>query len=248
MNIQHASKQYYRAIWALDSAGFTQRVNQHWLMKRWDHCARISAMHGNDPDLFGGEIQGLIDESERCIKVCEKDHDRPEWEKQRDYLIGVVKRCIVAANTQQPPEAPRSFLQRMFAYFKKDTQLTGGMSNQELSFMTDLAGKLHYYMPFKEDFNADLGVGYFLWQGLRAELKQGITLANIAETAHPDVVVTANRMRDVIRALEHGETDGLEHYEKSKLNLSEEQHRKRLWEGVVTELEWIVKNNGKSKR
>ncbi len=238
--IQDATEQYHRAIWALDSAGWSRRADQYWLMQRWQHCAKLANWQGSDPEFYSSEVDRLIEVADECIRACEHDHDRPQWQKQRDYLLGVVKRCLFAANTRVPPHVPRSFLQRLWEVFKNARP--DGLSAAEASFLADLAAKLHYYSPSQEDFHADLGVGYYLWQGLRAELKQAITLANLSGDDHADVRDIADRIRTVIRALEHGDTEQLGHYDRSALHLSDEQHRAKLWEGVVTELAWILRD------
>ncbi len=239
--IKDATETYYRAMWALDSAGFNRRADAIWLKMRWGHCMRLANLQGCDPGFYSSEVLRLIEVADQCIRVCEKDHQRTRWEMQRDFLLGVVKRCLFAANTKVPPRVPQSFMAQIFARFRASRP--DGLTPQEVSFMADLAAKLHWYHPEAEDFHADLGVGYFLWAGLRSELKEGITLADLSgDEDHRDVRDIADRMRNVIRALEHGETDGLEHYDKSRLHLSEEQHRAKLWEGVCVELQYILRD------
>lgn len=245
--IKDATDTYYRAMWALDSAGFNRRADAMWLKMRWNHCARIANLQSGDPGFYSAEVLRLIENAEQCIRACEKDHQRQRWEMQRDFLLGVVKRCLFAANTKVPPNVPRGFLARMFNAFK--TQRPDGMSPQEVSFMATLAGKLHWYAPQSEDFHADLGVGYFLWAALRSELKEGLTLCDLhGDADHRDVKDIATRMRNIIRALEHGETDGLDHFDKSKLHLSDEQHREQLWAAVVIELQFVLHDYEQKKR
>ena len=51
----------------------------------------------------------------------------------------------------------------------------------------------------------------------------------------------------LLTAHEGGNPEGLPRYEKSALNLSEEQHRTRLGEAVLNELRWIVKDFSPSR-
>ncbi len=111
--------------------------------------------------------------------------------------------------------------------------------------------RLHFYRPDREDFHApELGTGYWLWQGTRAELKAGITLAGIdPENAPHKLLVIADRMRAVVHAMEHGTHESLPKYEKNalRLHLSEEQYKKKLWEGVVQELRWILRDEKRAE-
>jgi hypothetical protein len=245
--ITDATDVFHRAIWALDSAGWERRADQGWLKLRWGHCARLANLQGGDPAFYSGEVARLIEVSEQCIKACEKDHHRSRWEMQRDFLLGVVRRCLFAANTKVPPRVPRNFLQKLWDKFRAGRP--DGMTPEEVSFLADLCAKLHFFSPAAEDFHTDLGVAYYLWQGLRAELKEGITLANLSGPGdNPTVTDIADRIRGVIRALEHGDTDALPRYDRSELHLSEEQHRQKLWEAVVVELSWILRDfEGKAR-
>lgn len=247
VSMDSASKLYHRAIWALDSRGYDGRNEQYWLMQRWQHCSRLSAIDGGDPEFFSGEVEALIQQSERAIKAAELDHNCKDWERQRNYLGSIINRCLLAANVQHPPKLTHSKLKKVrdvfYSVFSATTPTARLLSAQEKMFIADLCAKLHYYNPGAEDFHADLGFGYYIWQGIRAELKMGITLANISPETHADVIELADGMRIVIGALEFGDHTRLHYYDRSQLNLSEEQHRKQLWEGVVNELKWLMREH-----
>lgn len=106
--------------------------------------------------------------------------------------------------------------------------------------------RLHFYRPDREDFHApELGTGYWLWQGTRAELKAGVTLVGIDPSDAPHkLLVLADRLRAVVHAMEHGRPESLPKYEKNalRLHLSDEQYKKQLWEGCVQELRWILRD------
>lgn len=109
--------------------------------------------------------------------------------------------------------------------------------------------RLLYWSPDREDFHApELGTSYYLWQGVRAELKAGITLACIDPAVDPHaLLVLSDRIKAVIWAMEHGRHEALPKYERSELHLSEEQYKKKLWEGVVQELRWILRDEKRAE-
>ncbi len=243
MTVFEADQLYHRAIWALD-AKHEQRATQYWLMLQRRGVARMEAVEGIDPTMLAAEIDSFVDNCQRAVGGHESDRQRPDWEKQRDYLLGITTRCLRAAKVRLPSSAPVGWKERFFNLFRKSA-LASPLSPQEAAFLTEVCAVLHYYSPTGEDFHADLGIGYFLWQGLRAELKQGITLANISDDTHPVVIALGNDLKNIIAALEHGDHTRLPRYEKSAMALSDEQHRQLLWEGVVTELNWILRDNGR---
>ncbi len=244
-DMQQAEYVYHRVIWALDSLpGNEPRVRQYWLMMQWHHCARLSALDGGDPEFFSKEVGSLIKNAEQAIKESELDKGRSDSEKQRHFLLEVVKRCLRAMQLKVPQSPPIGIAQRFFKLFRT-TQATTTLTPQEAAYVAELTTALRYYSPSAEDFHADLGIAYYLWQGLRSELKAGITHAAIANDAGGEVRQVADAIKRVIEAIEHGDETKLVHYEKSALHLSEEQHRARLREAVVTDLGWILRDNGK---
>jgi hypothetical protein len=243
MTVFEADTIYHRAIWALD-AKHERRNEQYWLMLQRRGVARMEAVDGIDPSMLAGEIDSFVDNCARMVGAHESDRQRPDWQKARDYLLCVVARCLKAAKVRLPTSPPVGWKERFFNFFRKSA-LASPLSPQEAAFMVEVCSVLHYYSPSNEDFHADLGIGYILWQAMRAELKQGITLANLSDDSHHELRQLGDAIRNVIAALEHGDHTRLPRYEKSALDLSEEQHRQRLWEGVVTELTWILRDNGK---
>lgn len=145
---------------------------------------------------------------------------------------------------------------RAIGKFEKNPHRT--KSEMQRDFLLDVVGRvvwatrknavhrLRFYRPDREDFHVpDLGTGYWLWQGTRAELKAGVTLAGIDPERTPhNVLVIADRARAVIHAMETGNHESLPKYEHNPmgLNLSQEQYKKLLWEGVVHELRWILRD------
>lgn len=243
MNIYESDPVYHRAIWALDSKR-DHRNTQLWLMVQRRGVSRMSAVDGIDTAIVRSEYDSFVDNCERILGQHETDRHRPDWQKQRDYLLGVVTRCLKAAKVKPPKSIPVGWKERFFNLFRRNV-LAHRIDPVEAAYLVELCSVLHYYSPSGEEFTSDLGVGYFAWQGLRAELKQGITLALLSEDTHQTVRGIGDAMKNVIAALEHGDHTRLPRYEKSSLHLSEEQHRKQLWEGVVTELGWILRDNGK---
>lgn len=244
MTVFEADSLYHRAIWALD-AKHEQCAAQAWLRMQRNGVARMEAVDGVNPSMLSDEINSFVDNCQRVVGAHESDRHRPDWEKQRDYLLGVVVRCLRATKVKVPTIPPPGLLERFFNRFRRSVSSTE-LSPVEAAYLVELCWVLHYYQPEREAYTSNLGIGYFTWQGLRAEMKEGITLAMISEDSHPAVIALGNSIRNVIAALEHGDHARLPHYEKSLLALSEEQHRQRLWEGVCTELTWILRENGKN--
>jgi hypothetical protein len=123
--------------------------------------------------------------------------------------------------------------------------LASTLTPQEAAYLAEICATLHYYQPSAEQFHADLGIGAYLWQALRAELKMGITLANLSGQETRKVAEVVEVMRNILEAMEHGRHDLLKHYEKSPMNLSEEQYQQKLWEGVVEEMKHLLRNSGR---
>lgn len=241
-DMDHAAEQYHRAIWALDAAG--DRVEQYWLMMRWNHVSRMLALEGGDADAIAAEVRALIQVSEAAITQHEKDSGRSRLQKQRDYLLGVVARCLRSLRLRLPKSEPPGWRERFMRLFKRSALATT-LTPQEAAYLSELVATLHYYSPAAESFHADLGVGYYAWQAVRAELKMGITMANLRGDETRKVMEVADTMRNILEAMEHGRHDLLKHYEKSALGLSEEQYQLKLGEGVVDEMTHLLRNAGR---
>lgn len=241
--MHQATELYHRAVWALDAAN--ARVEQYWLMKRWEHVTRMLALEDGDADAIASEVRMLVNVSEAAISKHESDQGRSLPQKQRDYLLGVVARCTRAARLKFPTSAPDGWKDRFFRLFRRSS-LASALTPQQASYLADIVLTLHYYSPDAESFHADLGVGYYLWQGLRAELKMGLTLAHLSGEEPRKVTEVAEVMRNILEAMEHGKHELLVHYEKSALQLSDEQYQQRLWEGVVSEMTHLLRNSGRA--
>jgi hypothetical protein len=92
-------EKYHRAIWALDMLGPMGSNDRRGLDELWRNATHV-AEHASGPD--GGAIAAdiistLNDQCERVIRECEKDPERPMWEKQRDFLVGSLRRVRRAA-------------------------------------------------------------------------------------------------------------------------------------------------------
>lgn len=242
MSLRQAEEVYHRAIWALDAAG--DRVQQYWLMMRWNHVARVMAVPDIDPTFVAGEVRALQDASKASIHRYGRDSDRSLDNQQRDYLIGIASRCLKALRLRMPKTEPIGWKEKFFRLFKRSA-LASEITPQEAAYLTQLCETLHYYSPVNESFHADLGIGYYLWQGIRAEMKMGITLARLDGNENSKVTEVAIGLRNILEAMEHSKPELLRHYKKSILVQSDEQYQAALGIAVVEEFSHLLRESGK---
>lgn len=241
-DLKSATEKYYRAIWALDSIGLDGKINQHSLRLRWQHLALLSSVPDIDQGLLSSEVRNLVSVSEAAISKFEKCDSRSK--AQRDYLLGVVYRCLKANRLKQPKVAPPGTMEKFFRLFRKSALATE-LTREEIAYLNELCSILHYYSPSTENFHADLGIGYYLWQGIRTELKEGITLAYLDGNESKKVSDVAESIRSIIAALEHNEPERLRHYQKSQLHLSDMEYGKLLSEAIIKEMQTILTEAGR---
>lgn len=92
-------EKYHRAIWALDVLGPVASSDRRGLDELWRNASHV-AEHASGPDggaIAADIIRELNDQCERILREIEKDPERQMWEKQRDFLIGSLRRVRRAA-------------------------------------------------------------------------------------------------------------------------------------------------------
>jgi hypothetical protein len=207
-------EKYHRAMWALDVLGPGAKDDRDAMREMWQNATSVAA-NASGPDgaaIAADIIKVLNEQCEKILRQCEKDPHRPEWEKQRDFLVGSLRRvrraCVL-----------------------NDTD------------------HLHFYRKSNEVFNVDLQhpqfqVGYFLWQGIREELKAAVTFTVFRDRPlHLRVDYLVTQIRAIIRALEHNDLQGFD-YTKSALHLSKEQEGRIMWEAVRAQIAKVIANSG----
>jgi len=85
---------YHRAMWAIDLLGPAGEADRFALITIWRDASHVAAnASGADGAMIADDIiRTLKDESERVIRAIEKDTQREIWEKQRDFLVGSLRR------------------------------------------------------------------------------------------------------------------------------------------------------------
>ncbi len=127
-------EKYHCAMWALDTLGPTpQAAVERGLLDQLWRYATYSAENAAGPD--GGMIatdiiQTLNNECERILQACEKDRERQMWEKQRDFLVGSIKRVRRAAALND--------IQHLHYYKKQDTIFSVDMKHPDFQIAYDL--------------------------------------------------------------------------------------------------------------
>lgn len=204
-------EKYHTAIYALDLLGPQAFGDRQYMRAAWQALLVLLAMknesndaqHEAECDRLTANMNDLCDQALRH----EKDRNRTLWQKQRDFLLGTMRRIRRATTLDDPSH-------------------------------------LHYFDAVREIFDADLRhekfqVGYRLWQAIRTEIKDAISLTLIGSgPVHPTVQELHAALRRVVTALEFADVSGLSHYDpnKSPLHLSAEEEGRMLWEAVRHEI------------
>lgn len=199
---------YHRAVYAIDTLGAPAAVHRWALRTSWGQLCLATSQPGDAPEHEAG-LDRMLGEMERScdiiIREHEKDRQRADWEKQRDFLVGTMRRV------------------------RRATSL-------------DDVDHLHFFTG-REIFDANMThprfqCGYRLWQGIRTELKEALSLTLHQQPVHPAVAELHAAIRRIVAALETASVEGLNHYDptKSALHLSHEQQGRILWEAVRDEI------------
>lgn len=200
-------RKFYLAIYAVDTLGPSAMAR--WSLRRsWQQLQLACAQHSDDPQ-HGAQLEHMISSMGESIDAFlskhEKDRNRQDWEKQRDFLVGTMRRVRRATTLD-------------------DTE------------------HLHFYSG-AEIFDAKMQhakfqVGYRLWQGIRTEMKEALSLTLFIQPPHPVVQELHAAIRRIVTALEQADVSGLSYYDpnKSPLHLSPEQQGRMLWEAVREEI------------
>ncbi len=202
-------EKYHRAIWALDTMGPVAAPDRWALREIWTHATQVAA-NADGPD--GGAIAADLIRTlnEQCERVLR------ECEKDPNRVLWEKQRDFLAGSLRRVRRA---------------------CALQDVEH-------LHFYKKQAEVFNVDLKhpkfqVGYYLWQGIREELKAAVSYAIFSDKPlHPKVQRVVDSCRKIIRALEYADLEGFDFFDprKSALDLSQEQQGELLWEAVRTEI------------
>lgn len=210
-------EKYHRSMWALDVLGPAAKGDRDVLREMWQNATHVAANAAGVEGAAIAEdiIKHLNEQCERILQQCEKDPQRAEWEKQRDFLVGSLRRVRRAC-------------------------------------MLNDTDHLHFYRREAEVFNVDLQhpqfqVGYFLWQGIREELKSAVTFTIFRDRPlHLRVEYLVTQIRAIIRALEYADLEGFDAFnpQNSKLHFSKEQQGHLLWEAVREQIAKVIAQSG----
>ncbi len=87
-------EKYHRAIWAIDTLGVPADADRWALREMWRNATFVAAnASGPEGGLIADDIIKTLNElCERILREAEKDPNRPEWEKQRDFIVGSLRR------------------------------------------------------------------------------------------------------------------------------------------------------------
>jgi len=87
-------EKYHRAIWAIDTLGPVAGGDRRALDELWRNAAHVAEnASGADGGAIAADIIATLnDQCERVITEVEKDRERPTWQKQRDFLVGSLRR------------------------------------------------------------------------------------------------------------------------------------------------------------
>jgi hypothetical protein len=203
-------EKYHRAIWAIDLMGPNAKGERWELRQMWSRLQLACAMRNDDNDAkHEAEVDRMLDamnaEVDRVL-VSEKDRNRLDWQKQRDFLLGSLRRVRRATTLN-------------------DTQHLHFFSGAEI-FDVDMR-------------HQEFQIGYKLWQGVRTELKEAMSLTLYStKPLHPAVRELHEAIRRIVYALEYADVTKLSHYNvnKSPLHLSKEQEGRVLFEAVREEI------------
>jgi hypothetical protein len=85
---------YHRAVWAIDLLGPAGDADRFALWQIWRDASHVAAnASGAEGGMIAEDIiRTLKDESEKVLRAIEKDGQREIWEKQRDFLVGTLRR------------------------------------------------------------------------------------------------------------------------------------------------------------
>lgn len=221
IDIERTRDKYHRAIWAADVLEGQSAANTRWdLVRHWDRF--VLACHADVDGSPSEAVQNLVNDlhntREKLEHMCgasitkaEKYKGRKDFEKQRDFIVGSCRRVLHALKA------------------------------------VDTRG-LHFYREEHELFTVNeqslpdpvFGIGYYLWLGVRKELKMTLTLAlyRNKDYERPMLRKLTQCIQGLLHAMEYGDPSKLEFYKphKSPLHLSNEQDNKQLWEGVIYDL------------
>ncbi len=98
---RHIPKQlvekFYRAIYAIDMLGPGACGDRHYLRQAWQNLHVACNMRVNEEDFAAHEIEvdrmmrNMVELVERALGF-EKDRERLMWQKQKDFLVGSLRR------------------------------------------------------------------------------------------------------------------------------------------------------------
>ncbi len=203
-------EKYHRAIWAIDLLGANAASDRWDLRNAWGQLHMACGMKNEDGDpRHEAEVDRLLENMSELVDrtlINEKDRNRADWEKQRDFLLGSLRRVRRATTLNE-------------------------------------VDHLHFFSG-REIFDANLRhpefqIGYRLWQGIRTELKEALSLTLYGDKPpHNTVRELHEAIRRIVYAMEYADVSKLNHYsaQKSPLHLSKEQEGRVLWDAVRTEI------------
>ncbi len=206
-------EKYHRAIWALDTLGPLGLVDRAALTEMWRYASFVAA-NADGPD--GGRIAHdiITTLSEQCEKVLgavEKDTQRPEWQKQRDFLVGSMRRVRRACAMQDIEH---------LHFYKKDAE----MFNVDLQGHPRMQIGYHLWQGIVREMKDAITYVVFRDRPLSKQVE-----------------ATVQAMRKIIRALEYADLEGFSFDPKQHaIHLSKEQEGEMMWVAIREEISRVV--------
>jgi len=198
-------EKYHRALWALDVLGPMADMDRVALDELWRNATHVATnASGTDGGAIAADIIGVLNEQcERVIREAEKDRERQLWQKQRDFLVGTLRRIRRAAMLND--------IEHLHYYKKHDMMFTVDTKHPQFQVGYDLWQGLCTELK--------MGVTYALYSDKPNHPRVEYLLTEFRN------LIWALEAGDVSKL---GGYDP----EKSPLRLSKEQEGRMLWEAV----------------
>jgi hypothetical protein len=125
-------EKYHRALWALDVLGPPAEMDRRAICEMWRNASHVASnASGPDGGAIAADIIGLLNQQcEQVIREVEKDRERPLWQKQKDFLIGSLRRIRRAAALND--------VEHLHFYKKQDQVFSVDMQHPDFQIGYDL--------------------------------------------------------------------------------------------------------------
>lgn len=209
----HTIAMYHRAIWSLDTLGPGADADRQALRDIWGHATVVAAnASGQDgPAIAQDLIRTLNEQCERVVRETEKDGNRPEWQKQRDFLLGSLRRVRRACAMNDVGHL--HFYKRTNEPFNLD---------------------LHQHPTYQIGYHLWQGVVREMKDAI------SFAVYRDKPPPHLQVEWLMKRIRQVIKAIEFADLTGFEGYKSSDIYVSQDLQAQVLWTAVRDEIALVI--------